>query len=286
MPKMKGSDHRRLNKWCVHYDSLFCTEPKSVYYKLKCGGSSHCKFYAEDEKISKRIEQDNRTQEEIDAENRRKYIQKLKPKMQALVSSLDDRRYLPVQSLKTCYICGNKLLELGKQRKQCIFCHMEYVDQISWLTDNQAMDGRFVYVMGREKPVTASDSPNVDQCEFCNSNGICSDKNSPLFQKQCYPTYCRKTKQMKVHKFQGVKNIPLSSITVHNMSLPRQSKIDYAVEEIQRAGGVVTPIYVGLCSDKYLIKEGDVWYYAALQCDLSSIPATLERKKRQRNDFK
>lgn len=278
-PKMKESDHRRLNKWCVHYDSSFCTERKSVYYRLKCGGSSHCKFYAEDEKASKKIERDNQTQMEIDAENRRRYVQTLKPQMQALVSSLDDRRYQSVPSLTKCYVCGKKLLELGKYRKQCTLCHMEYIDQISWLTDNTAMDDRFVYVMGREKPETSSESRKTNQCQFCNSNGICLDKNSLLFQKCCYPVYCKKTKQLKISKFKGVKSIPLSSIIVHDVSSPRQCKIDCAVKTIERDGCIAALIYVELCGEKYLLKEGLVWYLAARQCGLASIPATLERKR-------
>lgn len=277
-PKMKESDHRRLNKWCVHYDSSFCTEPKSGCYMLRCAGSSHCKFYAEDEKASKKIERDNRTQMEIDAENRRRYVQTLKPQMQALVSSLDDRRYQSVQSLTKCYVCGRKLLELGKNRKQCTLCHMEYIDQINWLTDNKAMDNRFVYVMGREKPVTSSESHKTDMCQFCNSNEICLDNNSPLFQKRCYPGYCKKTKQLKANKFNGVKCIQLSSIVVHDMPSPRQCKIDCAVEEIRRDGGLTTPIYIGLYGDKYLLKEGYIRYLAARQCGLTSIPATLEWK--------
>ena len=246
---------------------------------LRCAGSSHCKFYAEDEKASKKLELDNRTQIEIDAEKRRKYVEALKPKMQTLVSSLDERRYLSVRSLKKCYVCGQKLLELGKCRKQCTLCHMEYVDQSSWLTDSRAMDEHFVYVMGREKPVTEPNSHETEQCQFCNGNGICLDKNSPLFQKHCYPAYCKKTKQLKVNKFKGIKSIPLSSIIVHDMSLPRQCKIDCAVESIQRDGGVTAPIYIGLCGDKYLLKEGLVWYLAARQCGLSYILATMERKR-------
>lgn len=176
--KMKESDQRRLNKRCVHYDASICRAPKSGYYLLRCGGSSHCRFYAEDEKTSKRIMRNTRTQTEIEAENRRKYVETLKPKMQALVLSSDDRRYKSVQSLKSCYVCGRPLLELGKYRKQCIICHMEYVDQNSWLTDNNATDGRFVYVMGRKKPADALTALKVEQCRFCNSNGICWDSNS------------------------------------------------------------------------------------------------------------
>lgn len=281
---MKESDHRRLNKWCVHYDSSFCTEPKSGCYMLRCAGSSHCKFYAEDEKASKKIERDNRTQMEIDAEKRRKYVQTLKPQMQALVSSLDDRRYQSVRSLTKCYVCGRKLLELGKYRKQCTLCHMEYIDQISWLTDNKAMDDRFVFVMGREKLETPSESRKTNQCQFCNSNGICLDRNSQLFQKRCYPEYCKKlkkqysnTKQLKENEFTGVKNIPISSIIVGNMTIPRQSKINRAAEIIRRDGKIPAPIYVGLCGDKYRVKEGLIWYLAARQCGLLSVPATLHR---------
>lgn len=248
--KMRESDHRRLNKWCVHYDASICRSPKSGCYLLRCGGSSHCKFYAEDKKASKKIEYDNRTQMEIEAENRRKYIASLKPKMQALVSSLDDRRYISVQSLKSCYICGSKLLELGKYRKQCKLCHMEYVDQVSWLTDSNAIEGIYVYVMGREKPAI------VPRSQKPNSNAI----------------------QLEVKKFVGIKKIPISSIVLSDPSLPKQCKIDLAAEAIRRDGGVVTPIYVGIRGDKYVLKGGHIRFLAACKCGLYSIPATFERE--------
>ena len=195
MPKMKESDHRRLNKWCVHYKESICKEPKSGCYMLKCGGSSHCRFYAESKKASEKIKRDTRTQMEIDAENRRKHIQSLKPKMQELVSSLDDRRYLLVRNLTKCYICGEKLLEFSGSRKQCTFCHMEYMDQVAWLADTRPMDGRFVYVMGREKPATATNSRKKERCRFCNNNGKCLDNNSALFRQRCDPEYCERLKK-------------------------------------------------------------------------------------------
>ena len=211
--KMKESDDRRLNKWCVHYDASICRCPKSACYRLRCGGSSHCKFYAVDKKTSQKIERDNRTQMEIDAKYRREYVDKLKPKMLTLISSLDDRRYHPVQSLKDCYVCGSKLLELGKHRKQCRLCHMEYVDQVSWLTDSNEIKGIYVYVMGREKPAPVSMSQKP------RSNSI----------------------QLDVKKFVGVKNIPISSIVLSSPSRPKQSKIDRAayhdrqIESIKRS---------------------------------------------------
>lgn len=282
-PKMKESDHRRLNKWCVHYDSSFCTEPKSGCYMLRCGGSSHCKFYAEDEKESKKIERDNRTQMEIDTEHRRQYVETLQPKMQALVSSSDGRRYISVQSLKSCYICGSKLLELGKGRKQCTLCHMEYIDQISPLSDHKVIDGHDVYVMGQKKPEKAQDTHNIVQCQFCDGIGRCRDKESPLFQKRCKPKYCKnlkkqimRTKNLEENAFTGIKNIPLDRIIVRNMTTPRQNKLDRAVEMIRRNGGVDKPIYVELANDKYLLKDGYIRYLAALHCGLYSIPATLE----------
>jgi hypothetical protein len=81
---------------------------------------------------------------------------------------------------------------------------------------------------------------------------------------------------LEVYKFTGVKNIPMSSIIAVNMPRPKQRKIDCAVEEIRRNGGVITPIYAGVYGDKYRLKEGYIWYLAARQCGLTSIPATLE----------
>lgn len=282
-PKMKESDHRRLNKWCVHYDSSFCTEPKSGCYMLKCAGSSHCKFYAEDDKASKKIERDNRTQMEIDAEHRRHYIATLKPKMQALVSSSDGRRYASAQALKNCFICGSKLLELGKHRKKCPLCHMEYIDKISSLSDIITIDGRFVYVMGYQKPEEAQEFQDKEKCQFCDSIGRCRDENSPLFEKRCKPRYCNnlkkhilRAKRKEESSFTGIKDIPLDKIIVRNMSPPRKSKLEQAIEMIRKEGKVTKPIYVELHKDKYLLKDGYIRYLAALHCGLYSVPATLE----------
>ena len=285
-PKMKESDHRRLNKWCVHYSSSFCTEPKSGCYMLRCGGSSHCKFYAENEIASKKIERDNRTQTEIDTEFRRQYVETLKPKMQALVSSSDSRRYSSVSFLRSCYICGSKLLELGKGRKQCTLCHMEYVNKNSPISNSKTIDGHFVYIMGYEE---TPGSHNTEQCQFCDSIGRCREKGSPLFQKRCKPKYCKNLKkqrariqQLEEREFTGVKKIPINRIIVRNMAPPRQSKLDRAVESIQRNGGVTNPIYVERSKDKYLLKDGYIRYLAAIQCGLSSIPATLEWKRTEK----
>lgn len=260
--KMKESDDRRLNKWCVHYDATICRCSKSGCYMLRCGGSSHCKFYAVDEKTSKKIERDNRTQMDIEAQNRRKYVASLRPKMQALLASLDDRRYIPVKSVTRCFVCGRQLLKLGDHRKQCILCHMEYVDQISWLTDSTATEGSFVYVMGREKPVNI---PKIQKSS--------SARKAPIFQKPITSGM-----HLEVTKFEGIKSIPMSSISYGNSTIPKQEKVDQAAEAIRREGGVTMPIYVGICEDKYLLKEGHVRYLAARQCGLYSIPATFDVK--------
>ena len=289
MPKMKESDHRRLNKWCVHYKESICKEPKSGCYMLKCGGSSHCKFYAESMKESAKIEQDNRTQMEIDAENRHKYVESLKPKMQALISSSDGRRYSSVANLRNCYICGSKLLKVGNDRKQCTLCHMAYINQDNLSSDYKATEGDYLYIMGQKGSVKDPNSNNVEKCEFCDRIGRCRDKNAPLFQKRCKPRYCQNLKKHNLRRklqeeaeFTGVKNIPLNKIIIRNMNPPRQSKLDRAVELIQQNGGVIDPIYVELRNDKYLLKDGYIRYLAALQCGLSSIPATLEWESDQK----
>lgn len=288
-PKMKESDHRRLNKWCIHYDSSFCTEPKSGCYMLRCAGSSHCKFYAEDVKTSKKIEKDSRTQVEIDTENRRQYVDTLKPKMRALISSSDCRRYTSVQFLRTCYICGSKLLEIGNQRKQCPLCHMEYVDQSCALSDDKIAAEHFVYIMGQDKPQKPKSSSNSEPCPFCDELGKCREQGAPLYKKKCKPKYCKKLKkqivhikQLKENEFIGVKNISINRIVIQNMAPPKQSKLDSAIEAIQQSGKVTKPIYVELYKDKYLLKDGYIRYLAALHCGLSSIPATLEAETEEK----
>lgn len=266
--KMKESDDRRLNKWCVHYDASICRCPKSGCYKLRCGGSSHCKFYAVDANTSKKLERDNRTQAEIEAENRRKYIASLQPRIKELVSSLDDKRYNSVKSLKSCYVCGSKLLQLGEYRKQCTLCHTEYVDQVSWLMDSNVTEGEFVYVMGREKPAKTQKEQKPQKV-----NKPSSPVKAPTFQRTISTGM-----HLEVTKFAGVKNIPMSSISFGNGTIPKQSTVDRAAAAIRRDGGVTIPIYIGICGDKYLLKEGHVRYLAARQCKLYSIPATFERE--------
>lgn len=282
-PKMKESDHRRLNKWCVHYDSSICTEPKSGCYLLRCAGSSHCKFYAEDEKTSEKIERDNRTQAEIESEHRRQYIETLKPKMKALISSFDSRRYTSAQFLRICYICGNKLVELSENRKQCTFCHMEYVNQTNLLSADKTADGRFIYVMGQQKPEETKDLFDEERCEFCDDINRCGNKDSQLFKKRCNPNYCKNVKKRKQririleeNAFLGIKNISLKRIIARTKTPPKQSNIDREAESIQRDGRVRKPVYVEIYQDKYLLKSGYVQYFAALQCGLTSIPATME----------
>lgn len=285
-PKMKESDHRRLNKWCIHYKSSFCTEPRSGCYMVRCGGSSHCKFYAEDVKTSHKIEIENRTQTEIDAENRRKYVETLKPKIQALIASFDGRRYEPVDFVRYCYVCGSKLLRLEKHRKQCPMCFVQYVDQASTLSGEKTIDGHYVYVMGQSKPKMENRSTVKEKevCQFCNGVGRCEDKNSPLYQKRCNPRYCAKLKKQTVrmqqlieNEFVGVKNISMSRIITPNYGQPRPEKLDRTIKEILRNGTISKPIYVELKKDKYLIKDGYIRYLAAKQCGLTEIPATLER---------
>lgn len=283
MPKMKESDHRRLNKWCVHYKESICKEPKSGCYMLKCGGSSHCKFYAESIKESAKIEQDNRTQMEIDAENRRKYVESLKPKMQALISSSDGRRFSSVANLRNCYICGSKLLKIGNDRKQCTLCHMEYINQDNLSSDYKATEGDYLYIMGQKGSGKDPNLNDIEKCKFCDRIGRCRDKDAPLFQKRCKPRYCQNLKKQRLRmkeqeeiEFKGVKNIPIDKIVIRKMSPPQRSKLDHAVKSIQENGRVIKPIYVEVYNKKYLLKDGYVRYLAARQCGLTSIPATLE----------
>ena len=57
-PKMDENDKRRHKARCVYYDNdtKKCRKTESPYWLMKCGGSSHCRFYSEDSSIGKRID--------------------------------------------------------------------------------------------------------------------------------------------------------------------------------------------------------------------------------------
>lgn len=282
-PKMKESDHRRLNKWCVHYDNMICKEPHSGCYLVRCNGSSHCKFYSETQASAERIAINNQTQDEIDAINRKNNIESLKPKMDALIASSDGRRFSTVQALYNCYVCNSRLLEVDVYRKQCPLCHMIYINLKHADKEKQSDINHYVFVMGHKQGKLVKKAVENPQCEFQDSLGRCQDDNSALFRKHCKPRYCEKLKknqekltQLEKQWFSGVTELPVTSIKLPTISYPKQAKINCEIEYIQKTGTVHAPILVEASKDKFMLKRGIIQYFAAVQYGLTTIPATME----------
>lgn len=62
--KKKENDPRRHKSRCIHLKNSICHCGSSGAYKLNCPGSSHCKFYAESEKMAHLVYMRTRTIEE------------------------------------------------------------------------------------------------------------------------------------------------------------------------------------------------------------------------------
>lgn len=280
MPKMKEGDQRRLNKWCIHYDSSICKEPRSGCYLLKCNGSSHCKFYAESLRASEKLIRDNMTQEELDAERRRQYVASLAPRILALVASSDERRYIPVRSLQKCYVCNSDLLTHDRHHKQCALCHIQYIDKDSPISVNKTYRGHPVFVMGQPKPELPQITPVKKACRYCGPFGKCRNKNAPLFQKRCDVRSCatyQKEHAPAVQEFTVIRKIPIDQIMTQGMAPPRVDKLNQAIDIIRRNGKPLKPVHVKLTQGKYQLTDGYCTYLAARYCGLTEVPVILER---------
>ena len=57
-PKMDENDTRRHKARCIYYDNgtKKCRKVESPYWLMKCGGSSHCRFYLDDPSVEKRTD--------------------------------------------------------------------------------------------------------------------------------------------------------------------------------------------------------------------------------------
>ena len=72
--KKEQQDPRRHKSRCIYLKSGNCECGKSGAYKLKCPGSSHCKFYAESEEMAAEVYLQTRTVEEERTDNFQDYL--------------------------------------------------------------------------------------------------------------------------------------------------------------------------------------------------------------------
>lgn len=62
--KKEDGDPRRHKSRCIYKEDSICRYGKSAAYLLKCPGSSHCKFYAENSKMAQTVYLKTRSAEE------------------------------------------------------------------------------------------------------------------------------------------------------------------------------------------------------------------------------
>ncbi|SCP98381.1 hypothetical protein [Anaerobium acetethylicum] len=146
--RMEDGDSRRHRGRCVYYEhgTQLCRAVKSQYYLLKCGGSSHCRYYSEN------FDDDEGTS---DISHKGTASSGLKIKDANLILELrsdflkntnSSKRHSTVKSLKNCPICRNDLTEykiviknVGKKGKintqeiavgkKCYSCSTIFVDK-------------------------------------------------------------------------------------------------------------------------------------------------------------
>ena len=120
--KKEADDPRRHKARCIHKVDGICRYGKSGCYMLQCGGSAHCKYYAETEEQAKKIRLDNMTIEEETEERAEQYrIRKIKEweKLSALGANELRKKY---GNYRLCPVCDEKL----NAKRICNYCGFNF----------------------------------------------------------------------------------------------------------------------------------------------------------------
>lgn len=132
--KMSEFDSRRDKRRCIHLEKSKCSYPRSVYYNIKCGGSSHCRFYAETIHAWQKFEESMRIPEE-DLELREiteKYNRQSnkKRRQEFLASEEHFLHTVLAERIKSCPVCGSILIH-KQHEAQCEYCRIRFIDEIA-----------------------------------------------------------------------------------------------------------------------------------------------------------
>ena len=130
--KKEDDDPRRHKARCVNLRGGVCTFGKSGCYTLKCSGSSHCIYYAENENQFRRVIKETSSAEEEATTRALSHRQRKKNewrKIQTLGKEEINNRF---HFFRHCPICQEKLLE-EKGIKICEYCgfNSECLDEMT-----------------------------------------------------------------------------------------------------------------------------------------------------------
>lgn len=159
--KKEEDDPRRHKGRCIHKYGDICHCAVSGCYLLKCGGSSHCRTYAESELVWEEYLEDMMTDE--DKEKERAFMYRLQKQglVRELLKNGDyHKKYSLRQTMKDCPFCQSKLKDM-----KCEYCGAQFriVDDIDEQKIKQYA-GQGIFIVKKTKKSVKSS---------INKNGIC-----------------------------------------------------------------------------------------------------------------
>lgn len=116
------NDPRRLKLWCIHLEGGICKCGFSGCYMTRCSGSSHCKYYAENQGYWTAFLEDMKTDEDrIEEQGELRAAQYQKKKREFVQAQLKsctyDKRYRFFPSMLKCPFCQGRIKNLS-----CDYC--------------------------------------------------------------------------------------------------------------------------------------------------------------------
>lgn len=135
--KKEEGDPRRHKARCIFYTKSHCKNGRSGCFMQKCGGSSHCIYYAENEDQWEKVWNQTKTAEDIEREKQEEYDQRRKAYqksiMQKAAALLKADRYAfrsrSFDNLHRCPICDSNLS--NGEVKFCRYCRAYFAPENS-----------------------------------------------------------------------------------------------------------------------------------------------------------
>ena len=154
--KKEESDPRRHKGRCIFYTKTHCTNGKSGCFMQKCGGSSHCIYYAESAQQWEKVYEQTKTIEDIKREKRapvQKRQQQYKERWVKKASDLlrKDRfafHQRRINHVRKCLVCEAKL-QVKNNIKICPYCNAMFAPDYP---EYRAMQNVFI-LTAEEAPI-------------------------------------------------------------------------------------------------------------------------------------
>ena len=140
--KKEESDPRRHKARCIFYTPSHCTNGRCGCFMRKCGGSSHCIYYAESEKQWEEVREKTKTIEDIKREIQAKNDERSKAYQKSILLKAAalrkaDRytfRQYRFEDMHRCPICDSKLSDGNV--KFCRYCRAYFAPEDSPYKDD------------------------------------------------------------------------------------------------------------------------------------------------------